>query len=220
MLYQEGWGVGRIKHSLTYSGGLSRSYARTYAPARQFGFEGFSPFTRPNVIEVAEGIPFIALTDYSVDRLYALRRNRRARHQGPHPARHGRVSKASIPARGHRQITTPRPRSREGEIELRREFLDLPIVHTAAYPEEPAARRRWIEERRGPRNALDPARPHAFFVEEECSGSGEVVPILTVFLTNRECPWRCLMCDLWKNALTESVAPGMIPAQIETMLCR
>src|SRR5438445_201942 len=40
MLYQEGWGVGRIKHSLTYSGGLSRSYTRTYAPAKQFGFEG------------------------------------------------------------------------------------------------------------------------------------------------------------------------------------
>ena len=55
MLYQEGWGVGRIKHSLTYSGGLSRSYVRTYAPARRYGFAGFSPYTRPNVIEVAEG---------------------------------------------------------------------------------------------------------------------------------------------------------------------
>jgi asparagine synthase (glutamine-hydrolysing) len=73
MLYQEGWGVGRIKHSLTYSGGLSRAYARTYAPARRYGFDGFSPFTQPNVIEVAEGIPFIALTDYSVEKLYALK---------------------------------------------------------------------------------------------------------------------------------------------------
>jgi len=73
MLYQEGWGVGRIKHSLTYSGGLSRSYARTYAPANRFGFKGFSPYTRPNVIEVAEGIPFIALTDYDVGRLYSLK---------------------------------------------------------------------------------------------------------------------------------------------------
>jgi hypothetical protein len=45
MLYQEGWGVSRIKHSLTYSGGLSRSYVRTYAPARRYGFDGFSPFT-------------------------------------------------------------------------------------------------------------------------------------------------------------------------------
>jgi asparagine synthase (glutamine-hydrolysing) len=73
MLYQEGWGVGRIKHSLTYSGGLSRSYTRTYAPARHFDFQGFSPFTRPNVIEVAESIPFIELTEYHVDRLYALK---------------------------------------------------------------------------------------------------------------------------------------------------
>jgi asparagine synthase (glutamine-hydrolysing) len=73
MLYQEGWGVGKIKHSLTYSGGLSRSYTRNYAPARHYGFEGFSPFTRPNVIEVAEGIPYLALTDYSVEKLYALK---------------------------------------------------------------------------------------------------------------------------------------------------
>lgn len=73
MLYQEGWGVGKIKHSLTYSGGLSRSYARTYAPAKHFGFEGFSPFTRPNVIEVAEAIPFTELTDMSVEKLYALK---------------------------------------------------------------------------------------------------------------------------------------------------
>src|SRR5258705_2372148 len=53
MLYQEGWGVGRIKHSLTYSGGVSRSYARPYAPGRRYGFKGFSPFTRPKVFEVA-----------------------------------------------------------------------------------------------------------------------------------------------------------------------
>lgn len=73
MLYQEGWGVGKIKHSQTYSGGLSRSYTRTYAPAHSLGFKGFSPFTRPAVIAVAEAIPFIALTEYSVPRLYALK---------------------------------------------------------------------------------------------------------------------------------------------------
>ncbi len=73
MLYHEGWGVGRIKHSLTYSGGLSRSYARTYAPARKFGLEGFSPFTRPAVVTVAEGIPFTELSQMSVDRLYSLK---------------------------------------------------------------------------------------------------------------------------------------------------
>lgn len=73
MLYHEGWGVGKIKHSLTYSGGLSRSYVRTYAPARRYGFRGFSPYTRPAVVEVAEGIPFAALTKYDVPTLYALK---------------------------------------------------------------------------------------------------------------------------------------------------
>ena len=73
MLYQEGWGVGKIKHSLTYSGGLSRSYTRTYAPAHHCGFDGFSPFTRPSVIAMAEAIPFITLTDYDVPKLYELK---------------------------------------------------------------------------------------------------------------------------------------------------
>jgi asparagine synthase (glutamine-hydrolysing) len=73
MLYQEGWGVQAIKHSLTYSGGQSRGYARTYAPLAVTGFTGLSPFVCPPVIAVAEGIPFIELTDWNHDRLYALK---------------------------------------------------------------------------------------------------------------------------------------------------
>lgn len=73
MLYHEGWGVGRIKHSLTYSGGLSRGYVRTYAPLRRFGFEGASPLMSRTVMEVSEGIPFIELTRYDVPTLYSLK---------------------------------------------------------------------------------------------------------------------------------------------------
>lgn len=73
MLYHEGWGVDKIKHSLTYSGGLSRSYTRSYATTKSFGFEGFSPFTRPDVVEAAEGIPFKKLTEYNEDKLYSLK---------------------------------------------------------------------------------------------------------------------------------------------------
>lgn len=73
MLYQEGWGVHSIKHSLTYSGGLSRSVARTYAPASQHGFDGFSPFMQPEVIRIAESIPFIEWTDWDHEKLYALK---------------------------------------------------------------------------------------------------------------------------------------------------
>jgi asparagine synthase (glutamine-hydrolysing) len=73
MLYQEGWGVHAIKHSLTYSGGQSRGHVRSTAPVAALGFQGFSPFALPNVIEVAEGIPFIELTDWNEARLYALK---------------------------------------------------------------------------------------------------------------------------------------------------
>jgi len=37
-----------------------------------------------------------------------------------------------------------------------------------------------------------------------------------VFLTNRECPWRCLMCDLWRNTLAEATPPGVILRQIRS----
>ncbi|MDB5310780.1 MAG: asparagine synthetase [Gemmataceae bacterium] len=73
MLYQEGWGVHAIKHSLTYSGGQSRGYARTYAPLAATGFEGLSPFVCPAVIAVAEAIPFVELTGWDHDKLYALK---------------------------------------------------------------------------------------------------------------------------------------------------
>lgn len=52
-------------------------------------------------------------------------------------------------------------------------------------------------------------------MEDERAEDGAVVPVATVFLTNRECPWRCLMCDLWQNTLTERLPPGAIPEQID-----
>jgi asparagine synthase (glutamine-hydrolysing) len=73
MLYHEGWGVQSIKHSLTYSGGLSRGYMRTYAPADTYGFDGFSPYTLPNVIEISEGIPYIDITGWDHNKLYDLK---------------------------------------------------------------------------------------------------------------------------------------------------
>ena len=73
LLYQEGWGVDRIKHSLTYSGGQSRGCVRTYAPLRRHGFIGYSPFTRPAVVRVATSIPFADLSGGSHETLYSLK---------------------------------------------------------------------------------------------------------------------------------------------------
>lgn len=68
------------------------------------------------------------------------------------------------------------------------------------------------------RNRVDPRHPYAFHVEPECSATGEVVDVATIFLTNRECPFHCLMCDLWKNTTEHSVSPGDIPHQIDVAL--
>ena len=91
---------------------------------------------------------------------------------------------------------------------------------TLAYPTNADERNTWVIDQRGPRNAVDPERPYAFLVEEEYSAEREVVPVATIFLTNRECPWRCVMCDLWKNTLEQSVPTGAIPRQIEYALVR
>ena len=89
-----------------------------------------------------------------------------------------------------------------------------------SFPASAADRDAWIISRRPERNLVDPLRPYAFLVEDERAATGEVVPVATVLLTNRECPWRCLMCDLWRNTLTESVAVGAIPTQIDYALQR
>ena len=73
MLYHEGWGIESIKHSLTYSGGLSRGFMRTFATSDLLNFEGFSPYTLPNVIEISEGIPYIDMTNWDHQKLYDLK---------------------------------------------------------------------------------------------------------------------------------------------------
>jgi asparagine synthase (glutamine-hydrolysing) len=75
LLYQEGWGIDAIKHSLAYSGGLSRGYVRTFAPATRYGFTACSPYaTRPS-IAAAVAIPFEQLLGGSPERLMTLKQD-------------------------------------------------------------------------------------------------------------------------------------------------
>lgn len=64
------------------------------------------------------------------------------------------------------------------------------------------------------RERLDPRRPWGWLLETERDATGELVPVLTVFLVNRECPWRCVFCDLHQYTLPREVLPGDIPAQL------
>jgi len=70
------------------------------------------------------------------------------------------------------------------------------------------------------KNRVSDQIPYAFLNERECSANGIPTEISTIFLTNRECPFHCLMCDLWKNTTNHTLDPGMIPLQIEYALLR
>ncbi|HJZ40517.1 MAG TPA: hypothetical protein VJ203_09145 [Bacteroidales bacterium] len=77
---------------------------------------------------------------------------------------------------------------------------------------------RWILSTRGNKNAVDPLRPYAWLVEKERAASGKIEDTAIIFLTNRECQFHCLMCDLWKNTTHGSVPVGAIPDQVEWAL--
>jgi hypothetical protein len=78
----------------------------------------------------------------------------------------------------------------------------------------------WIVSQRGPKNRVETDKPYAWLVEKERTASGKIEDTGIIFLTNRECPFHCLMCDLWKNTTNDTVPPGSIPAQIEFALSR
>lgn len=96
----------------------------------------------------------------------------------------------------------------------------MKALFPSSYPVDRSRWDDWILARRPARESLDPRRPYAFFVEEERAATGELSPVATVFLTNRECPWHCAMCDLWRHSLTHTVPVGAIPEQIEYALAR
>ena len=83
-----------------------------------------------------------------------------------------------------------------------------------SYPETTAARDRFVLDRRGPRPLHDPWRAQGVVVEDERTAEGTTARVATVFLTGRECPWRCAMCDLWQYTTTEDTPAGAIPAQV------
>src|SRR5690625_7313463 len=67
---------------------------------------------------------------------------------------------------------------------------------------------------RGEKNRMDAHTPYHFLHESERQANGEVKRVNTIFLTNSECPFSCVMCDLWKNTLDRPTPKGAIPRQI------
>jgi radical SAM enzyme (TIGR01210 family) len=65
---------------------------------------------------------------------------------------------------------------------------------------------------------VDTSNAAGAFVEEERSGGGELVAVATLLLAGAECPWRCLMCDLWKQTARGPTPPGALVRQIDAAL--
>ncbi len=86
------------------------------------------------------------------------------------------------------------------------------------YPEGSTDRDRFVLERRPPRRRHDPWRYQGLLIEDEPTAAGALATVATVFLTGRECPWRCVMCDLWRYTTEEDTPPGAIPAQLDQVL--
>ena len=82
------------------------------------------------------------------------------------------------------------------------------------YPATPAARDRFVLDRRPSRELLDPWRSQGLLVEDERSADGTIAHGATLFLTGRECRWRCVMCDLWRYTTEADTPPRAIPGQL------
>lgn len=77
-----------------------------------------------------------------------------------------------------------------------------------------------VIEHRPPKESLDPNKPYLYLQEEEIQKDGRVQNVNTIFLTNRECPFKCVMCDLWRHTLDQPTPKDAIPRQIRFALDR
>ena len=84
----------------------------------------------------------------------------------------------------------------------------------------PKATTEWIRSLRAPKPSFDPWVPQAVQIEDERARDGSTASVGTVFITNRECPFTCLMCDLWKYTTDESVPVGAVDRQVESALAQ
>lgn len=77
-----------------------------------------------------------------------------------------------------------------------------------------------VEKYRPPKEHLNTEKPYFFLNEEEIQNDGKLHSVNTIFLTNKECPFKCVMCDLWRHTLDEPTPAGAIPKQIKFALER
>jgi archaeosine synthase beta-subunit len=86
------------------------------------------------------------------------------------------------------------------------------------YPQARPDRDRFVLERRPARPQHDPWQHQGVLVEDERAADGSVARVATIFLTGRECPWRCVMCDLWQHTIAGDTPRGALVRQLDAAL--
>src|SRR5690348_11493688 len=81
------------------------------------------------------------------------------------------------------------------------------------WPTGRVSRDAFVLSRRAEKLVRDPWGLQGLRVEDEPAAVGTTRTVI-MFLTGRECPWRCAMCDLWQYTTSEPTPPGAIPAQV------
>jgi radical SAM enzyme (TIGR01210 family) len=89
---------------------------------------------------------------------------------------------------------------------------------SSVYPSSRTERDRFVVTHRPARQWQDPWMHQGVIVEDERAPDGTIVPVATVFLTGRECPWRCVMCDLWRQTTIAETPAGALVRQIDNAL--
>ena len=99
-------------------------------------------------------------------------------------------------------------------------MTSLAVTDTGtAYPSGRRARDRFVLARRPSRRPLDPLAHQGVVDRAGARGRRRrCVDTATVFLTGRECPWRCVMCDLWTHTTAADTPRGAIPLQIASAI--
>ena len=68
------------------------------------------------------------------------------------------------------------------------------------------------------KNKLDDQKAYGVFSERELTRSGVVEDHNIILTTNKECSFKCVMCDLWKNTLDYRVEVGAVSNQVRNAL--
>ena len=85
-------------------------------------------------------------------------------------------------------------------------------------PSQPALRSQWVRALRPPITRPDAKAQANTLIEQEWTIEGNPIQTAVVFLINRECPWNCVMCDLWQHTTPNTLPPGHAVLQLKNAL--